>query len=340
MEPRELLVLLDRYQGSFPDQLITEAIARRDGIVPVMLETLEAVAADPEPWLADQQRMGHIYAMHLLALFRETRTYPLLVRIFSRSGEFAYELAGDTVTEDLGRILASVSGDLSGMVALIENEEADEYVRSAAMNAMVSLVKTGQRTRDEIMAYVLQLFGRSERKPGAQWDGLADVCADLWPQEAMSELQHAYEDGLVDTFATDWEDIQHVLSLGKEEALHHHEYRTPLITDLAKDMGWMQCFQKAEPYPDGDEDGVWEEDREWDEAGALEHTGDRLALVRRGELVARAFSSRHTKDWPQRALPLWQRQEIQEMLRARRDRIVRSCGELRNIERSSLLVTT
>ncbi len=68
--------------------------------------------------------MIHIYALYELALFRETRAYPLPVRIFSRPGEFPFELAGDVVTEDLGRILASVSGgDASAIVALIENEQ-------------------------------------------------------------------------------------------------------------------------------------------------------------------------------------------------------------------------
>jgi len=45
--------------------------------------------------------MIHIYALYELALFRETRAYPLPVRIFSRPGEFPFELAGDVVTEDL-----------------------------------------------------------------------------------------------------------------------------------------------------------------------------------------------------------------------------------------------
>ena len=42
----------------------------------------------------------------------------LLVRIFSWPGEFPFDLAGDVVTEDLRRILASVSGgDISGLTA-------------------------------------------------------------------------------------------------------------------------------------------------------------------------------------------------------------------------------
>lgn len=49
-----------------------------------------------------------------------------------------------------------------------------------AMQSAVSPVATGQRTRDEAMKYFLQLFQKLERKPGAQWPGLANACTDLW----------------------------------------------------------------------------------------------------------------------------------------------------------------
>src|SRR5258708_18540645 len=101
--------------------------------------------------------MVHVYALYLLALFLEVRAYPLLVRIFSRPGEFPFDLAGDVVTQDMGRILASVSGgDVSGMTALIENERANEYVRSVALEGMVLLVETGQRAHDEGISYFLE----------------------------------------------------------------------------------------------------------------------------------------------------------------------------------------
>jgi len=246
MEIRELLACLDQHRGSFPERLVAEAVARREEVIPALLETLEAIDSNPAPWLADQGRMVHIHAMYLMALFRETRAYPLLVRIFSRPGEFPFDLAGDVVTQDLGRILASVSGgDISGMAALIENEQANEYVRSAALRGMVSLVATDQRTRDDVIAYLLQLFQKLERNPGAHWDGLANVCADLWPQETFKELRSAYEDGLVDTASIDWQDIEDALKMGKQAAMQRAQYREPLITDMAKAMGWMQCFHNA-----------------------------------------------------------------------------------------------
>jgi len=249
MDIQELFERLDRHRGSFPGDLVAEVIARREEVIPRFLEILEDVDRNPEPWLVDEGRMVHIYAMYLLALFRETRAYLLLVRIFSRPGEFPFDLAGDVVTEDLGRILASVSGgDVSGLTALIENEQANEYVRALAMDGMVSLVTTGQCMRDEVMAYFVQLFQKLERKPGAQWNGLAQVCGDLWPQEAIDELGRAYQDGLVDTGSIDWQDIEHALALGQQGAMKWARYRDPLITDVAKNMSWMQCFQKVERH--------------------------------------------------------------------------------------------
>jgi hypothetical protein len=192
--------------------------------------------------------MIRIYALYLPALFRESRAYPLLVRIFSRRGKFPFELAGDAVTQDLGRILASVSGEeVGGMAALIENEQANEWVRSVAIDGMVSLVTTGQRTREEVLGYFLQLFHKLERKAGAQWDGLAHGCADLWPPEAMGELGRAYEEGLVDRWSIDWQDIQDALGLGQQRAMQGARHRDPLITDIARNMGWMRNWKIAAP---------------------------------------------------------------------------------------------
>jgi hypothetical protein len=248
MDIKELFEQLDHHQRSFPHDLVAEAITRQDEITLPLLEILEDVDRNPDQWAADQERMIHVFAMYLLALFRETRAYPLLVRIFSRPGEYPFDLVGDVVTQSLGDILASVSGgETGGIVALIENEQAHEYVRSGAMGAMVSLVLTGQRTRDEVMGYFLELFHKLERTPGAQWDGLANSCADLWPHEALDELNRAYEDGLVDTLSIAWEDIERAEALGIEGSLQETARQEPLINNLSWEMGWMMRFHRREP---------------------------------------------------------------------------------------------
>jgi hypothetical protein len=107
---------MERNDGYFARAAVTEALARRDEIVPELLRILEAVADDPQRYAKEPDHMALTYAMFLLAQFRETRACPLLVRIFSAPGETAFDLVGETVTEDLCSILASVSGgDLNGM---------------------------------------------------------------------------------------------------------------------------------------------------------------------------------------------------------------------------------
>jgi hypothetical protein len=98
MDLKEILSHLERNEGYFPRAAVQEAIDHRDEIVPVLLGILEDVARDPERFAFDRDRFIHIYAMYLLAQFRETRAYPLLVQIFSAPGEIPFYLAGDLVT--------------------------------------------------------------------------------------------------------------------------------------------------------------------------------------------------------------------------------------------------
>lgn len=62
---------------------MAEIIARRVEVTPRFLRMLEDIDQNPEPWLADQERMIHIYGPYLLVLSREIDVNPLPVPIFS-----------------------------------------------------------------------------------------------------------------------------------------------------------------------------------------------------------------------------------------------------------------
>ncbi len=104
----EILRELEPYTGRFPMKAMRAAIEQREAITPELLRTLESVAAAPAEWAARQDNMLHVFAIFLLAQFREKAAYPLLVRIVSAPGETPFDLFGDTITEALSRILASV----------------------------------------------------------------------------------------------------------------------------------------------------------------------------------------------------------------------------------------
>jgi hypothetical protein len=243
MRIEQILETLDGYAGPFPVHLVAECVARREETTPLLLQILERLADDPEAWPGYEDRMAHIYALYMLALFREKRAYPLMVRIFSEPGEEILELTGDAVLNNGTQMLASVcDGDPGGIKALIENEQANAYIRSIAMEALVKLVAAGRLTRREVVEYFLGLFRTMERTPGYQWDSLAMACTDLWPREFMDELELAYDEGLVDESCLEWEEITEALAQGMAACLHQSSRRGAFITDLAQDMGWMQAF--------------------------------------------------------------------------------------------------
>jgi len=164
MKIKEVLRELEFNYGTFPGKAIEEAVANKERITPELLRIIEEASQNVQELVYQEGYMAHIYAMYLLAQFQEERAYPLIVNFFSIPGEITLDLTGDVVTEDLGRILASVChGDTSLMKQLVENEDANEYVRDAALKGLLILVAVGEKSREEIIAYYQSLFSSSFR---------------------------------------------------------------------------------------------------------------------------------------------------------------------------------
>jgi Protein of unknown function (DUF1186) len=129
MDTAEILHQFERATGKFARAAVEAAVAQREEITPELLRILED-AVERAPQLdAEGDYMAHLYAMFLLAQFRETRAYPLVVLFASLPGDLLDSLCGDFITEDLGQVLASVcGGELAGIQSLIENEAADQWI--------------------------------------------------------------------------------------------------------------------------------------------------------------------------------------------------------------------
>jgi Protein of unknown function (DUF1186) len=249
MDVEEILQQLATNTGTFPREAVAQAIAQREAITPELLRVLAEAQHNIDD-LQESDSMAHIYAMYLLAQFREPRAYPLIVEFFSIPGDIALDTTGDVATEDLGRILASVScGDIWLMTTLVENEHANEYVRVAALRGLVTLVACGEQSRDDIVAYYHQLFqGKIARDISFVWNGLVSASNALYPEELYDEIKRAYDDELIETFFIRLEDIDATLKRGKERVLDElqHNPRYSLITDTITEMEWWACFHPQE----------------------------------------------------------------------------------------------
>jgi hypothetical protein len=245
----EILKELEPYTGRFPMEAVKAAIEQREAITPELLRVLEAVAENPSGFATAQDYMLHLFALFLLAQFREKRAYPLIVKIFSAPGETPHELAGETVTDGLDRILASVyDGNPAPLCGLVESEEVDEYVRAAAIDAFLVLERTGQMPRAEVIEYYRSLFhGKLQRTNSFAWDGLVGAVTDLPAPQVLEDVRQAYAEGLVDSSVADLASTERNIVAQKP----WRREKCDLITDAIAEMEWWAAFHPEESQPEG-----------------------------------------------------------------------------------------
>jgi hypothetical protein len=243
----EILKQLEPYTGEFPLKALRAAIEQREAITPELLRVVEAIAANPTEFAQQDDYMLPVFALYLLAQFREKRAFPAVVKMFSAPGQTSYKLVGDTVTEGLKQILASVyDGNPAPLHGLIENEEVDEFVRDAAINALLVLENTGQMPRAEVIEYFRSLFhGKLQRTHSFAWNGLVCAVADLPAPELLEEVRQAYSEGLVDETVADLKGIERDVAKPWPGRRAGHT----LITDAISDMEGWACFHNDDLGP-------------------------------------------------------------------------------------------
>jgi hypothetical protein len=251
MEIAEILHQFERFTGKFPRAAVDAAVARREEITPELLRILEETADRAAQIDAEGGYMAHLYAMFLLAQFRETRAYPLVVRFALLPEEIQYSLCGDFITESLGQVLASVcGGDLAGIQSLIENESADQWVRGAALSGLVTLVAAGQKSRDEIVSYFASLFrGKLARRWSHVWDTLVSYSSDLYAEELLDDIYQAFDEGLVDPGYIGFKHVKQDFALGKDRLFARlaDDPHRRLVSDTVAEMEWWACFREDSP---------------------------------------------------------------------------------------------
>ena len=243
----EILKELEPYTGRFPMKAMQAAIEQREAITPELLRVLEAVAQDPVKHAEREDYMLHLFALFLLAQFREKRAYAPIVQMVSAPGETPFDLVGDTVTEGLSQILASVyDGNPAPLHGLVESEQVNDFVRSAALDTFLVLEHTGQMPRAEVVEYFRSLFhGKLQRTHSYAWGWLVCSVADLPAPELLEEVRQAYAEGLVDDTIADLEGVERDMVAPEP----WRRDRQHLITDAIAEMEWWASFDPEDSWP-------------------------------------------------------------------------------------------
>jgi hypothetical protein len=235
------------------EEALTSADALRATLVVPLLEVLERGVRQPQS-ISDEDASLFSYALYLMAKWRETRAYPHVVRWLTLPEDDTDELTGDIVTQDGGRILASVcDGDLDPIVALIVNREANQWGRSAGVTALALLAAWAEVPRDVVVDRLAWLLREGlERHAGAAWDSLAANCADVEAIELFPDLRQAYADGLVDPRFMHESELDEVEQTTRGETIRDIRERYPPVDDVIEATRWWD--RRSGDYgEDGDE---------------------------------------------------------------------------------------
>ena len=243
----ELLGKITYFEEKFHKEELAEIINKKDKAIPQLLNIMKDVRDNYQKYLDDNYFI-HVYATFLLAQFKIKDFFEIIIDIAKLPGKITHELYGDTITEDLGRIIASVyNGNTRLIYDLIENKEVDEYVRWQGINALVVLALQGILKREEVITYLKNLLIKKAKENDLEvMDGIINGLTDLYPEEAIEEIKWAYKNHLVDETIIDLDDILMGRGIGKEAYLEDKksDRHAQLIGDINGEMGWWYCFKE------------------------------------------------------------------------------------------------
>ncbi len=195
----EILSEFSQRQGYFPQEAVAAAVEQQASITSHLLASVNRVA---EPDTEEANNNLILFALFLLAQFREPRAYPLITHMISKPENLVRETLGDITTAGLDRILFSVfDGNPVPLKKVIEDENAYEFARSAALGALVMLYQTGKLKKTSMVEYFTELYrGRLKRDYNFVWTSLVQATARLGCDDLYDDARRAIQDDLVDEF--------------------------------------------------------------------------------------------------------------------------------------------
>lgn len=246
---------IEYFSRPFPRPAIVFANTHREEVAPFLIDSLTRMAADPSI-AQDSEYVLHLYAMHLLATWRDARAYAPLAALGHHPDDVLDIVMGDVITESYGRSLASVcDGDIAPLQALFEDVQASHWARNAALEAWGVRVIEGDSARDDLLQYLMSRgdieaarLRRTDtvRNEFEVLDCVVAVAVDIAAVEMIDRIDCWYADNLLDQSIStrDWvhQQMRTTFDLIRAQSLARGK---GYVRDPEKEMGWWSGFTES-----------------------------------------------------------------------------------------------
>ena len=193
----ELVAVLTQ-ENHLPAEALKRAAQNPEAIAEPVLALLERAAEDAEA-IADEETNLLFWGLHALAAARDTRVFPLLMRLMRQDGEAVDGLLGDASSETLPAVIASTfDGDTAALARPILDSTADDFLRNAAFAALGFLTRQGRIPRDEAEALLVRFDeARAAVEEAPAWIGWEEAVAYLGLKALAPRVEAARRDGRI-----------------------------------------------------------------------------------------------------------------------------------------------
>jgi uncharacterized protein len=192
------------------------------------------------------------FAFHLLGEWREKSAYRPLARFLRLPGDILNAIIDDCITVTSHRVMAAVfDGDPAPLYEIIQDPEADEFVRSRMCQTIAMLTRSGDLPRRATAEFLRDCYGQLEPQLDCYvWQGWVDAVAWLGLTELKPLVQQAFSRGSINPGWLSFEDFERDL----EHAVAHPEAEplTPegdltLFGDTVEEMSGWACYKPKAP---------------------------------------------------------------------------------------------
>lgn len=236
---QKVLQATENYVDFFPIRAVREARDVREELIPELINRVNFAIVQAEA--LPNNYMGHLFALYLLAEFRAREAFEPVLRIFHLS-EKALDMLGDTLTEGLGSIAASIAMErYSELLAIFENISLYEFARLAALSAIEIQMHNGLVNRLELEARLKETLQNSIRENDfIAVTALAGTVCTLKLNSLVDMIREAFDSKPIDTFHIDRGFFEQTLQKEPSYGKSQHEQ---LVSTAEESMSWWHCFK-------------------------------------------------------------------------------------------------
>jgi len=251
--PEALVEALQGPSPSYKRAEVDAVVANATETAPLLLALLDGLMSDPDTIeeRLDPNDFGPLYAFVSLSQLRYEAAHDTFVRI-ARLPTDAFEvlLAEGLVTEGLtAPLVRTAGGRTDGLRAIVLDDDADNYIRAQAAEALAIMVHRGHAERGEVLELLSQVMISDSDWPSFLPAGMLAAMFLLGAVEYSDLIAKAFDEDLVDPVM--FGDLDDTLDDMEKERRTRAGLQQASdaadLNDVHRSMSWWYCFSPEAP---------------------------------------------------------------------------------------------